>query len=157
MGVLLALLGWQVAVAAAASLEELGAHPLAARMDALALDADARRRADLGEHEALYQALTRHMAADDPKLVLWFPPARPGRLFEPEMLVLADHLRALLFPAFVRSYSASRPVPRGFESGLDPTFYVVDLTAGASVRWGVQFQPLQAGNGWTLLRFRGEP
>jgi hypothetical protein len=144
-------------VAAADAFGELAAQPPSARLDALTLGADARRRANLGEHEALYQALTRQLVGEDPKLVLLFAAARPGRLFEPDMLVLADHLRALLFPTTLRYFSASRPVPLGLESGLDPTWYVADLTGGAPFAWDALFEPVATGEGWRLLRYRGQP
>jgi hypothetical protein len=155
--VLCALLGWQAVVSVTAGVEELAARPLAARLQALTLDADTRRARNLGEHEALYRALVRHLDGSEPKLVLWFPPARPDRLYEPEMLVLADHLRALLFPVFVRQFSASRPAAPGVEVALDESWFLVDLTAGETAPWAARFEPLATGPGWTLMRHRGEP
>jgi hypothetical protein len=154
---LLGVLCWQGVVAVTASFDELFASAPAERVEALLLDADARRTRNLGEDDALYLALRTHLEGADPKLALIFPGARPGRLFEPEMLVLADHLRALLFPTPVRSYSASRPVPAGFASSLDPSWYLVDRAAGASGPWARAFRLLAAGDGWSLLRFSGAP
>jgi hypothetical protein len=71
------------------------------------------------------------------------------------MALLADHLRALLFPMPVRSYSAARPVPEHVEAALDETYYVVDLTGGAPLPFGDRFERVTSGEAWALLRFRG--
>lgn len=155
LAALLALLGWQTVAALRDATGELTRHGLADRLDALRLDAPARRRANLGDDEALHRALVEHVDAADPQLVLWFPAARPGRLLEPQMALLADHLRALLFPMPVRSYSAARPVPEHVEAALDETYYVVDLTGGAPLPFGDRFERVTSGEAWALLRFRG--
>jgi hypothetical protein len=76
LGALLALLAWQAVAAVRDAAGELSRHGPAVRLAALRLDAQARRRANLGDDEALHRALLEHVEAVDPQLVLWFPAAR---------------------------------------------------------------------------------